>query len=78
MQNQDSIDKIVRLARKHAGLSQAELAEMAGVGRATVQQLEAGKLSIQLDTLLKICGVLNIKIDFISPVKTSSREDEHD
>jgi transcriptional regulator with XRE-family HTH domain len=48
--------------RKAAGLSQLQLAEMAGVGKTVVFDIEKGKETIQLDTLRKIFRVLNIKV----------------
>ena len=48
--------------RKAAGLSRVKLAELAGVGKTVIYDIEKGKESIQLDTLRKIFRVLNIKI----------------
>jgi len=59
---------IVRKHRKMAGLSQQQLAELAGVGKTVVFDLEKGKESIQLNTLRKILHVLNIKVQLTSPM----------
>lgn len=48
--------------RKKAGISQEDLAQMAGISRTAVQGIESGKESLQLDTLLKVCHVLNIRL----------------
>ena len=73
--NDPSIDQIVRQQRRLSGLSQAELAKLAGVGKTVVFDLEHGKRSIQLDTLLKILSVLNIKIAFnLPPIHVSHME----
>lgn len=69
MQNKQKISELVRNLRKSANLSQTQLAEMAGVSRTAIQHLESGKLTIQLDTLLKIFSVLNITILFDHPMK---------
>lgn len=58
----------IRLHRKAAGLSQLQLAEMAGVGKTVVFEIEKGKESVQLDTLRKILNVLNIKVQLFSPI----------
>jgi HTH-type transcriptional regulator/antitoxin HipB len=58
---------LIRKHRKAAGLSQLQLAEMAGVGKTSVFDLEKGKETIQLDTLRKILTALNIKLQLISP-----------
>jgi y4mF family transcriptional regulator len=59
---------IIKMHRKAAGLSRAQLAEMAGVGKTVIYDIEKGKESIQLDTLRKILRVLNIKIALTSPL----------
>lgn len=41
---------------------------LAGVGKTAVYDLEHGKETIRLDTLLKILHVLNIKMQFSSPL----------
>lgn len=51
-----------------SGLSQAELAKLAGVGKTVVFDLEHGKLSIRYDTLTKVLTVLNICIRLESPL----------
>ena len=56
-----------------AGLSQAGLAKLAGVGKTVVFDLEHGKLSIRYDTLTKILAVLNISIRFESPAMQQIR-----
>jgi HTH-type transcriptional regulator / antitoxin HipB len=60
--------KIIRMHRKASGLSQLELAEIAGVGKTVVFDLEKGKETVQLDTLRKILHALNIKVQLISPL----------
>ena len=51
-----------------SGLSQSELAKVAGVGKTVVFDLEHGKESVQLDTLKKVLTVLNIQLELRSPV----------
>lgn len=62
------LSEIVLHHRKRAGLSREACAELAGVGKTVVYDLEHGKISIRFDTLLKILQVLNIKITFQSPL----------
>ena len=59
---------IIRQHRKADGLSQLQLAEMAGVGKTVVFDIEKGKETIRLDTLRKILQVLNVKVTLSSPV----------
>jgi transcriptional regulator with XRE-family HTH domain len=60
--------KIVRFHRKKAKLSQLELAERCGVGKTAVFDLEHGKETVRLSTVVKILKVLNIQIRFESPL----------
>jgi len=64
----EHLASIIRDHRKHSGLSQQALAKYAGVGKTVIYDIEHGKKSIQLDTLLKILNVLNIQIQFTSPL----------
>lgn len=67
MQAQDIAD-VIKTHRKAAKLSRVQLAEMAGVGKTVIYDIENGKESVQLDTLRKILKVLNIKILLTSPL----------
>jgi transcriptional regulator with XRE-family HTH domain len=62
------LSKIILYHRKRAGLSREACATLAGVGKTAIYDVEHGKPSIRLDTLLKILHVLNIKLDFQSPL----------
>lgn len=61
------IGKTVRYFRKQSGLSQLGLAQLAGVGKTAVFDIEKGKETVQLNTLLKVLAVLNIKIKLETP-----------
>jgi len=60
------LPEIIRHHRKKAKLTQQELAKLSGVGKTVVFDIEKGKMTIQLDTLVKILNVLNIQIQFTS------------
>jgi DNA-binding XRE family transcriptional regulator len=60
--------KMIRFHRRKAGMSQVELGKLAELGKTVIFDLEKGKLSVRLDTLLKVLHVLNIKIEFHSPL----------
>jgi len=64
------IAEVVRFSRRQSGLSQLELAKLAGVGKTVVFDIEKGKETIQLNTLLKILDVLNIQIKLKTPYQT--------
>jgi y4mF family transcriptional regulator len=63
----DEIGKTVRYFRKQSGLSQEALAKLAGIGKTAVFDIEKGKETIQLNTLLRIFEVLNVKIKLETP-----------
>ncbi len=63
----NEIAKIVRYYRKQSGLSQQALAKLAGVGKTVVFNIEKGKETVQLNTLLKVLEILNIQIKLITP-----------
>lgn len=62
------LSELVRLHRKAAGLSRNDLAVLAGVGKTVLYDLEHGKMSVRLDTLLKILRTLNINLHYDSPL----------
>jgi len=61
------IAKQVHECRKRSGLSQNELAKLAGVGKTVVFDIEKGKATVQLNSLLKVLDILNIKMIFDLP-----------
>jgi HTH-type transcriptional regulator / antitoxin HipB len=69
---------IIRMHRKAAKLSRDRLAEMSGVGKTVIYDIEKGKETIQLDTLRKILNVLNIRIELTSPLMDSIRNMENE
>ncbi len=75
----NDLGKIIRFHRKKSQLTQQELATLAGVGKTVVFDIEKGKRSIQMDTLMKILIVLNIRLQFESPLMqefSTQREEE--
>jgi HTH-type transcriptional regulator/antitoxin HipB len=63
-----ALDELIFQTRKLANLTQAELAQLAGVGRTVIWDLEHGKRTVRLDTLLKILAPLNIDLIARSPI----------
>ena len=64
----DDLKNVVREHRRLSGLSQSQLAKLAGVGKTVIFDIEHGKESIQFDTLKKVLNALNIKFILQSPV----------
>ena len=69
---------VIRMHRKAAKLSRDRLAEMAGVGKTVIYDIEKGKETIQLNTLRKVLSVLNIKIELTSPLMDNLRNMENE
>lgn len=63
------IAKTIKTNRKVAGLSRIALADLAGVGKTAVYDIENGKKTVRLSTVLAILDVLNIKLTIESPVE---------
>ena len=54
--------------RQKAGLTQLELADLAGLGKTTVFDIEKNKETVRLNNLFAVLRVLNIKVEFKSPL----------
>lgn len=68
--NDFNVGSMIRLHRKHAGLTQLELANLAGVGKTTVFDVEKNKETIRWDNLKSILNVLNIQVAFKGPLNS--------
>jgi y4mF family transcriptional regulator len=62
------LSDIVIYHRKKAGLSQKSLAEIAGVGKTVVFDIEKGKETVQFKSILNVLKALNISIELNSPL----------
>ena len=61
------LSSMIRVYRKRSGITQHQLAVFAGVGKTVIFDIEHEKSTVQLDTLLKILEVLNIKLELCPP-----------
>ena len=57
--------KRVREVRKGKGISQERLAEMAGIDRSYMGNIERGEKNITLKKAYEICDALNIAIKYL-------------
>lgn len=62
LRSPSDIGVLVKTRRKSLGLSQAALAEQAGVGRRFLVELENGKHSAQIDKTLRVLSMLGIAL----------------
>lgn len=58
------IGKRIAMLRAENGMTQAELADKAGIKREHVSRIEAGRYSVGLDILSRIAKAFNTNIDF--------------
>lgn len=56
------LSDIIKFHRKKAGLTQKELADLSGLGKTVIFDIEKGKETVQFNSLLKVLKVLNIKL----------------
>ena len=67
------------LYRKRLGMTQAEVAEAAGLSDRTYADIERGTANMRIETLLRICAVLHITPDEVltedAPL-VAARQDE--
>jgi y4mF family transcriptional regulator len=59
---------VIRFHRKCSGLSQNDLADLAGVGKTAVFDIEKGKTTIRLNTLVCVLKALNMSLDLKGPL----------
>ena len=62
------IGRAVRHHRRRSGLSQRALADLAGIGKTAVFDIEKGKPTVRLATLMAVLRVLNIDLAMGSPL----------
>ena len=67
--NFQEIAALVHFHRKKADISRNELADLAGVGKTVVFDIEHGKATVQFQSLAKVLETLNIRLTFESPLK---------
>lgn len=58
----ETLGRVVRIRRQMLDLSQQQLADLAGVGRRFVGELEAGKPTVELRKTLQACHALGLKL----------------
>ena len=74
MTEPEALATIIKMHRKAAKLTQLQLAELAGVGKTVVFDIEKGKDTVKLQTLQKILKVLNIEMKFTSPLLNNTEK----
>ena len=62
----------LRRVREQRGLSQSEIASLAGVSASAISQAEGGQRGLALDTVLTLAESLDVPLDTLLATKTSS------
>ncbi|MCP5053744.1 MAG: helix-turn-helix transcriptional regulator [bacterium] len=70
----ETISQVVKFHRKQSGLSRIQLAEIAGVGKTLIYDIEQGKETVKFSGLKKVLETLNIKITLESPLMEAFRD----
>lgn len=60
--NYEALSAFLKYYRKQAGLTQEELAIKAGVGLATIRDMEQGKQSLQIDSVNKVLALFGYEM----------------
>ena len=61
--NIDELGKLIRDTRKAQRLTQKDLALVAGVSVRLIVEFENGKRGVNIDSVIKLCSLLGLKID---------------
>ena len=60
--NKEEIGRYIAERRDTLNVSQMRIAELSGVSVHTISNLETGNGNVTLDTLLKVAGILGLKV----------------
>ena len=68
------MSEIVLFHRKKSGLTRNQLADLAGVGKTVIYDIEKGKETIRFSTLQRVMKALNIRMTYSSPLMEALNE----
>lgn len=66
-QTRERIGQRIAALRSVAGLTQAQLADKAGMQRSHISRIEAGSLAVTLESIEAIAQALGMTVDLIDP-----------
>ena len=70
----ENIGEVIKFYRKKSQLTQEQLANLAGLGRSVVFDIENGKTTVQLQTLFQLLEVLNISLSLHTPFQWQNED----
>ena len=68
VQSSRMIGEVVRFHRRRSGLSQHALADLSGIGKTSVFDIEKGKPTVRMATLMAVLRILNIDLSLDGPL----------
>ena len=77
MHTATELGDIIRYHRKRAGLSRVDLATIAGVGKTVIYDIEHGKETVQVRSLVRVLEALNISCSLESPLIPAYHQERH-
>ncbi len=72
------LGRLVRRTRRATGLTQIELARMAGLGERFIVDLERGKATCEIGKVLEVMRVLNLRMIVEPPAEIPTADLERD
>ena len=69
-----NFSEVISFHRQDAKMSRRELAALSGVGKTAIYDVENGKETVRLSTVLALAKALNIQINFTSPLMDKYEE----
>lgn len=65
----EEVGKRLKEARKQAGYTQKQIAEMIGQIQPSYIKYELGKLELDYEKMIKLCQILNVSADYLLGLK---------
>lgn len=76
MLDSDYIGQMILYHRRRSGLSRLQLADLCGIGKTALFDIEHGKATVRLSTLAAVLNALNIRPRWQSPLMGEFQENE--
>lgn len=74
----ESIASRLALARKFAGLSQAQVAKILKLHRPSISEIEAGRRNVSAEELAKLADIYKVSLDWLTCKNTSETTETKD
>lgn len=72
------IARRLALARKHAGLSQAQVAKMLNLHRPSISEAEAGRRNVTATELARLAEIYGVELDWLTCADTNATDESRD